>query len=200
MTTIAYSPTIGPVPIGIFVREKHESDLTITKVPVEQGADITDHAFREPDKISIEIVDQNAAATWNALKRFQQSRVPFVLVSGLQVYKNLLIEHMEAERDVEFSKVLRGKVDLSEIIIVGTAYEADTGDESSGGSAAQRGQPGGTKSTRAARPTSQTVKSTRTARQVSGTVSRGDIVTTPASTVAPESSGGGSILSHIAGG
>ncbi|MEO1989252.1 MAG: phage baseplate protein [Martelella sp.] len=148
MTVIAFSKSIGPVPISVFVSEKHNTRLGITEIPVETGAKITDHAAVLPKIVTLDIAGAAATATYNALVEFQERREPFTLVTGLRVYSNMLISDIMVDRDATFGFVLRGRVECREIIIVDTAYAADpTGENSKAGAA------GGKKSTNAARPT-----------------------------------------------
>lgn len=177
---ILFSKTIGPIPVSVIVKENHRSSLGITENPIETGAKITDHAYVEPKRLELEFADANAAATYNALVRFQEARVPFTVVSGLYVYTNMLIKGLSADRDHKTANVLSGKVELQEAIIVSTAYTTSEGETSS--SAQSKGKPGGKKSTQAARPTSERAGDAATADRASGTVTRGD---TPAKTVAP---------------
>lgn len=179
MSAILFSHLIGPTPVSVIIREVHESSLGITELPIETGAKITDHSYVEPKKIALEFADANAAATYNALVRFQETREPFTFVSGLYVYSSMLIRALSAERDQVYSQVLNGKCELQEIVIVGTAYAAPSGDEtedSAGGKA--KGKAGGKDSSRAAKPTAQNTKGAATADRASGTVMRGDSGTT----------------------
>lgn len=171
MSVILFSTAIGPVPINCVVSEKPTTELDITELPVETGVKITDHAVVMPKKVTLDIANEAAAASFNALVAFQESRVPFTLVTGLSVFPNMLVKRIDAERDAMFSKVLRAKVDLQEIIIVGTAYAADPEGDSGTG---ERGKPGGQKSTRAAPPTSEKAGDAATANRASQTVQRGD--------------------------
>ena len=168
MSIIAFSSTIGPVPISCVLTEKHISDIEISEIPIETGAAVTDHAYVRPKKVTLDVADDAAAATFNALVAFQESRVPFTLVTGLSVYKNMLIKSLDADRDASFSRVLRCKVDLQEIIIVDTAYAASESGDGKGG------QSGGTKSTKAATPTKGRAGDVATADRAAGTVQRGD--------------------------
>lgn len=176
---IAFSSSIGPVPLSCVLREKHSSEIGITELPIETGAKITDHAYVMPKRVTLEVADANATATFGALTRFQESRVPFTLVTGLSVYPNMLVKAIDAERDASFSRVLRATVDLQEIIIVDTAYATA---QPEGGQPAKAGQPGGKNSTQAGRPVKSRAGDATTADRVSGTVQRGDA---PAKTVAP---------------
>ena len=121
MSVIALSRSIGPIPISVIVAEKHESLIEITANPIETGAEVNDHAYIVAKRVSLDFADKNAAATFAALVRFQESRKPFTLVTGLKVYKNMLIKALSAERDKDTSKILVGTADLQEVIIVDTA-------------------------------------------------------------------------------
>lgn len=187
MVAIAFSRAIGPVPIQCVIREQPLTELEITEIPVEFGAAITDHAYPLPKRVTLDIADNGGAATFNALVRFQESRVPFTLVTGLSVFRNMLIKRIEPERDKDFSTTFRATVDLQEIIIVETARAADEGQE-------EGGKPGGTKSTKAATPTKGRAGDAATGDRASGPVQRGDA---PAKGVEPARSQ--SILKRIAG-
>lgn len=166
---IAFSTAIGPVPLDCVISEKPTSELDITEIPIETGAKITDHAVVMPKKVSLDIAAGNAAATFSALVAFQEARVPFTLVTGLKVFSSMLVKGIYPERDAAFSSVFRGRVELQEIIIVGTAYAADPDGDNQ-----DRGQPGGKKSTRAAATTSERAKDSVTADRAAQTVQRGD--------------------------
>lgn len=171
MSVILFSTAIGPVPIDCMVSEKSTAELDITELPTESGSRITDHAVVMPKRVTLDIANEAAAASFNALVAFQESRVPFTLVTGLSVFPNMLVKRIDAERDATFSTVLRAKVDLQEIIIVETAYAADPEGDSGTG---ERGKPGGKKSTRAAPPTSDKAGDAATANRAAQTTQRGD--------------------------
>lgn len=191
MSAIAISRLIGPVPLDVIIREKHESELEITENAVERGAKITDHAYTRPKTLVLDVADGAAAATWQALKQLQASRIPFSLVTGLDVYQSMLIKRLSAERDAEFSRVLRGTVELQEIIIASSAYTTVAGSEArptSGG----EGNPGGAKSRRHSQLTSSAAAPGAAADRAAGVTNRGDSVssTVPASR-------GSSILARV---
>lgn len=169
MAAILFSSAIGPVPIDCVISENHTSELDITEIPVENGSKITDHAVRAPKRLSLEVATAGAAVSFNALKQFQESRVPFSIVTGLTVYNNMLIKSMLFQRDATYSTILKGTVGLQEVIIVATSYAADPA-----GDNAQRGQAGGKKSTRAAAPSANRSPAGPQADRASGTLQRGD--------------------------
>lgn len=178
---ILFSGAIGPIPISVILSERHNSSLGITENPIETGAKITDHAYVEPKRLTLEFADGNAAATYNALVRFQESRVPFVAVSGLFVYQDMLIKNLIAERDYRTSRILSGKAELQQVLIVSTAYTATEG-ESPSPLNNKKAEPGGKKSTGAARPTPERANGDVTKDRASGTTMRGDA---PAKTIPP---------------
>lgn len=51
---------IGPFVAQVTLREVHTDDLEITEHPVEQGAAITDHAFKRPAEVVIECMWSNS--------------------------------------------------------------------------------------------------------------------------------------------
>lgn len=144
---ILFPRTIGPVKVDAVIKEIIESRLKITEMPVEFGADVTDHAYVEPMRITIEGVIGGglassssggraiAVAAWQALKALQRTREPFTLISGLDVHRNILIESLMAERDKDHSMVLKFTADLREIQIVGSAYSAGVAGAPAGGQA-----------------------------------------------------------------
>lgn len=170
MTVIAFSRAIGPIPIDCVLEERHTSEIDITEIPIETGARITDHAVVLPKRVSLEVADANAAATFNALVRLQETRAPFTVITGLFVYRNMLIKRLDATRDKTSSRILQCFADLQEIIIVSTAYTADPTGESN----SAQGEPGGSKSTKAAGVSPERSGDTVTADRAAGTVHRGD--------------------------
>lgn len=178
MSVIAFSSAIGPVAIDCVVSERHSSELDITEIPIETGAKITDHAIVMPKRITLDVADYGAAATYAALVAFQESRVPFSLVTGLTIYNSMLIKRIDADRDAGSSRILRCRCDLQEVIIVSTSYAASPDGESTG----ERGKAAGTKSTRAAPPSSERAGDAVTGDRSTGTVQRGDagVTTAPA--------------------
>lgn len=168
------SKAIGPVRVAVIEDEQHTSTIEITEIPIETGASITDHAYRNPNKVKLKIVSEGPAVTYRALKSLQESRVPFTLVTGLHVYQNMLIKSLTPERNSRFSSVFYGTVDLQEAIIAGTSYIAGQG-------AHNKGQPGGANSVRSAAPARARAADAVTAVRASNTIAAGDNVTMPAS-------------------
>ena len=178
MTAIAFSKAVGPVQLDVFVSEKHESALEITLNPVEFGADITDHAYSQPKKVMLDVADRSAALTYQMLVRFQKTRIPFTIVTGLDIYRNMLISRLEADRDREFTNVLRCKVELQEVILVSSAHVIGRGSSLN----------------------SETTGDANTADRAAETVQRGDTPAAGARAASEIQPGPSSMLSDILGG
>lgn len=126
--------------MDVVVRELHESDLRITRNPVEMGSDISDHAYVEPKRLMLDAVSAgNAsssaaiAAAYQAILALQASREPFDIVTGLNLYRNMLVEHVEVDRDKDTARVLFFTADCVEVIIVDTeSAESEDGSENKG--------------------------------------------------------------------
>ena len=189
MTIIAFSRAVGPIPLNCIISEQHTSEVEITGNPIETGAEVNDHAYVKPKKVILEVADRNAAALYNALVRFQESRVPFYLVTGLSVYKDMLIQAIDATRDKTHSTILKATVSLQQVIIV------STGSAPGGSDPQPSGKPGGAESTGAARPSAQAANNPVTADRTASTVQAGDNLT---NSVAPAKSR--SLLSQAFGG
>lgn len=185
MAVILFSGAIGPVAVDVVMREVHETRLGITEQPIETGAKITDHAYVEPKKLMFEFADGNAVSTFNALVQFQEAREPFTVVSGLYVYTNMLIANLSAERDATYSRILKGKAEMQEVIIVSTAYASSEGES---GSARSKGKKGGKKSTQSGKPAKSSTTGSATQDRASSTSMRGDV---NSSTVQNSSGAGG---------
>src|SRR3954471_11352199 len=56
LESILISPrrAIGPFEAHVTLRERHQDDLEVVDHPVEQGAQISDHAFKRPPEVVIE--------------------------------------------------------------------------------------------------------------------------------------------------
>lgn len=136
MTCVAITRRLGPIPLDVVLEEVHRSELEITRNPIEFGADVTDHAYVQPKRLSLRaaIASQpgsagvlfglqgtRAAGAWQQLLLLQALREPFSIVTGLKVYSNMLIESLEATRDTDRSYILDFRAELTEVIIVSSA-------------------------------------------------------------------------------
>ena len=117
---------------GIMSTETEEQ-LTITSHPVQSGANISDHAYREPTRITMEIIMSDVMAcrqpgqfnsffdksvsAYRRLLDLQRSRIPVSVTTRLGTYKNMLIESVSAPDDVNTRDGLRCSVSMREVLV-----------------------------------------------------------------------------------
>lgn len=119
--------SIGGVAMDVTVEETHTDELEITEHPVQQGASVTDHAFRLPSKVSItagasdcsggEGGDRRSVEVYEALLQLQGEREPFDLVTGKRTYTNMLIKSLTTTTDRKTERVLLVTAELQEVIL-----------------------------------------------------------------------------------
>lgn len=189
MSVIAFSPIIGPVPLDVVLSEDHTAEIEITSNPIENGSEVNDHAYIMPKKVTLEIADSKGALAYKALVAFQETRVPFTLVTGLDVYTNMLVKRINPKRDRKSSQIFTGSIDLQEVIIVNTAYATGVDGSTDAGNATQSAG-------RQATPNAGTAGNAATADTVAGTVARGDNIATPVNASSPQNT---SILKSVFG-
>lgn len=155
---------IGLIVPGVVLSEMHHDELTITKHPVEQGAPISDHAFKQPAQCMIRagwsaaggagliptgLLAQNQAfviAVYQALLDLQASREPFTIWTGKRLYTNMLCASLDVETDERTETALFINARFEEVIIVSTAAVRVA-------SASQQAQPQSTAPTQSTGPT-----------------------------------------------
>lgn len=174
MSVIAFSSAVGPVPLDVILSERHGSSIEITGNPIETGAEVNDHAYVKPKELTLEVADRSAAASHAALVSLQEAREPFTIVSGLRVYTNMLIQSIDADRDKDTSRILRARVSCREVIIVSTSSATSPTGASQDRS---RAAPGSSGARRAATPSRDLSSGSAAADRASGTLQRGDSVT-----------------------
>lgn len=120
--TIRPARKIGAFAATVTLEEVATDDLEITKHPVQQGAQITDHAYVKPAALSLKVLYDDAARplaeTYKALLELQASREPFDVVTGKRIYKNMLFKGLAQTTDRETENILSISATLEEIIIV----------------------------------------------------------------------------------
>jgi hypothetical protein len=126
----------GIVP-DVVIEEKHADTLTITDHPVEQGAAISDHAFKNPAELTMtcgfsgggSLVDglsflpsigKTPAEIYQQLLELQESRKPFDVVTGKRSYTNMLFRALSVRTDAKTCNVLMVEATLRQVIIVQT--------------------------------------------------------------------------------
>lgn len=117
--------SIGSFTGYVTTKEDTQDVLTITKHPIQDGAAVTDHAFKEPVKFSCQITAQPNAFSGVSLEeiyaelvQLQDSRVPFEIQTPKRTYKNMLINAIAQTTDKTSENSLALTMTFEEIIIV----------------------------------------------------------------------------------
>ena len=142
---------IATISIDAFIEEKHSSKNTVSDLPVEEGYNISDNVFEEPDEIEIsgfissawntsesyrpiDDLRKNAVPLHNslrdkviqfnqALKKLVKDRKPITITTGLDVYEDMVITSYDVPRDVETGSDLHFSMTLRKIRIVSSEMD-----------------------------------------------------------------------------
>lgn len=134
------SRRIGLIIPSVVVSEKHNDTLEITEHPVETGAPVSDHAYKRPSEVVMEVgfagggslldfIDTSSLGltlglspkeTYQQILDLQTSRIPFDVVTGKRLYSNMLIRAIEVTTDRTSENVLMAVLTLREVIITQT--------------------------------------------------------------------------------
>jgi len=134
---------IGSINVNVVLTENTNDTLTITRQPVQQGASITDHAYKEPTVISMtayfksnslsnvitnvdpkSLIDSVSsslnllAKIYKDLLELQSSRVPFDVITPKRIYRNMLMAALSQTTDKATENCLKVDMTFQEIIIV----------------------------------------------------------------------------------
>lgn len=122
---VAFKPKrrIGYFEATVTLEEGSQDELEITQHPVQDGAVITDHAYKKPVTLSVN-AQYSPAFTgipidemYRRLLLLQSNRIPMDVVTGKRVYKNMLIKSLSETTDKQTSQVLNLTFSLQEIIV-----------------------------------------------------------------------------------
>ncbi len=131
---------IGGFIADVTIEEDHTDELVITEHPVENGAPITDHAFKRPASVVISVGYSNSSIqalgnpfyvqlVYDQFLNLQASLQPFSITTGKRVYQNMLIRRLSVKTDEKTENALALTVECQEIIIANTqTVQGGTGD------------------------------------------------------------------------
>lgn len=106
----------------IVFSESATDKLTVTKQPVQQGANINDHAYKEPTELNMSIqfsgTSQTLEEIYQELLTLQESRERFTVYTGKRVYESMLITSLGNTTDKQTENVLSINLSMTEIITV----------------------------------------------------------------------------------
>lgn len=112
--------SIGGIIPDVTIEEVHTDELELTQHPVQQGAAITDHAFKKPMALKMTILfgKEDLTVTYEKLLKLQNKGEPMDVVTGKRNYKNMMIKSLTVTTDKNTNSILSVVADLIEIIIV----------------------------------------------------------------------------------
>lgn len=115
--------SFGPITVNVVVSETTNDTLTITKQPVQEGASITDHAYKEPTVFSMQILfrdnlSKSLSKIYQDLLNLQNDRAPFAVITPKRIYKSMLISTLGMTTDKSTENCLSISVSFQEVIIV----------------------------------------------------------------------------------
>lgn len=166
--TMASGPSIGPVFFDAVFSTTHNANVTVTTQPVEIGANISDHAYMEPDQVTMEIgasdVSEGAGSNhsvnvYNMLRSMMEAREPISLFTRLKSYTNMMVVSISVTDDYTTSTALRASVMLQKILIVNVATVQVQQTVSSSKSTSKSGSKSSTKKTTTKKNSSSSKKS-----------------------------------------
>jgi hypothetical protein len=147
--------SIGDIQLECTVEERHEDTLTITEHPVQSGAAISDHAYKNPMTVTItagmsgKTGESVPKETYDKLLELQESREPFNIVTGKRDYENMLIQSISVTTDGDSENVLLATLDCREVIIVETETTQVPAGRQAQAQKTQKASQGGTKQAKA---------------------------------------------------
>lgn len=124
---------VGGPEISVVIEENTSDRLTITKQPVQQGASITDHAYKEPTllSMSVQFSDTNLVSgilntfsggglkkIYEDLLEFQIRRTPFDVITPKRIYKSNLLALVTNLTNKQTENVLSIGLSFEQIVIV----------------------------------------------------------------------------------
>lgn len=136
LPTVIYGFSNGSMTLDASVEEAHEVTATITKHPIEFGANISDHMIIEPRSFVLKGRISNAplrtysgdvltgatnraAQAWTELQSLMFEKSSVTIDTGLKQYENLVLESLRSAQDWKTSGVLDFEAVFREIFIVG---------------------------------------------------------------------------------
>lgn len=127
--------SLGTFSAYVTLEEQHSDELVITDHPVEQGAQISDHAYKKPAELTITIGWTNSSRAsvtslqfgnyssyaYDRLLQLQKLRELVNISTGKRKYLNMLIRSISVTTDARTENALIATLNCREIIVVQTS-------------------------------------------------------------------------------
>ncbi len=140
---------IGDIQADVTILEHHHDSLTMTRHPVEKGANITDHAYKEPADLTIrcgwgdstfaslinsvidisdsELLSRAIGNTlsidevYEALLKMQEDRETLTIYTGKRKYDDMLLVDINVMTDLETENSLMATLKFRQVLYVSTS-------------------------------------------------------------------------------
>jgi hypothetical protein len=118
---------IGDLEIDVVTREQIDMPSETTDHPVEGGFEISDNVVNKPivlrmtcflGQSNLNNFQDDRLQKYNALKNLRNERTPITVVSGLEVFDNMVITNITIPRDVFNASGLEFDIELKQITII----------------------------------------------------------------------------------
>ena len=114
----------------------HSLSVAVTDHPVQSGAAVADHAYVEPETVTLEIgvsdamtnaaviagaSESRSVSAFQKLREIALARRPVSLITRLGTYSNMLVSSVSAEESADTMAALRAEITLKALNLVQTA-------------------------------------------------------------------------------
>lgn len=136
VTGVAEQVTTTPAVVYVFdgvLKLEHTQEIELTKHPVQNGANISDHAFIKPARLSLDVLMSDAMSSYTlnqwsgaasksvnayqTLLAIELARTPLTVTTRLNVYTNMVIVGIHAPDDFKTQHGLRATVMFEQAIM-----------------------------------------------------------------------------------
>lgn len=106
----------------------HSVSVSVTNHPVQSGASVSDHAWVEPETVTLSVGvsdamtdasaltdESRSVAAFRKLREMALARRPLTLVTRLCVYSNMLVESVSCEESADTMSALRAEITLKRV-------------------------------------------------------------------------------------
>lgn len=182
VTTMIVSPTYGQFIFDAVFMTNHSANATVTQHPVQSGTSISDHAYMEPDEVSIDIGMTDTAASvsggashsvnaYTQLRAIMELRELVTLVTRLRTYRNMLITSISVPDDYRTMYALRASIVFQQINVVSvstvTVQETVTSSKTTTNKASSS-KTSSSSASKASTSSAKTASTTKTTKSTSG--------------------------------
>ena len=120
--------------VDAMIQEKHSFQAQVTEYPVEDGTDISDHVVIKPVQLSVEgivsnspiylgidfLITNRVMTAHDTFAAAQRVAAFMSIVTGIHVYKNMIIEDYTVVREAKNGQALEFTMSLKQVSVMQT--------------------------------------------------------------------------------